>query len=147
MRSIILTVAALSVAAISAGCSQNPGLTTASVAPKPVPTAAFDPQCTTLRARIAEVEAEGTVGRVVKAADGKTRSVTIKRASLSKVGELNRLNADYRTRCSNPAIKTSTAVTAAQTVKQAATAATNPVVAAAIKNPKAAAKLAANAAQ
>ncbi|MEM1306825.1 MAG: hypothetical protein AAGG99_04810 [Pseudomonadota bacterium] len=126
MRKSFMLFATLSATAALAACAGNPGLSTASVntAQAPVPTAAFDPQCTVLRARISEVEAEGTVGRVEKAADGKTRSVTIKRASLNKVAELNRLNADYRSRCSNPAIKTATATPVAAAAATPAAAAT-----------------------
>lgn len=114
MRSIISFAFAIPGSALLVtACAGDPGLTTAAVAPKPIPTASYDPMCATLRGQITTLQGEGTVGRVEKAADGKTRSVIVKRAALAKVAELNRLNTEYRTRCSNPAIKTTSTVTPA----------------------------------
>jgi len=56
--------------------------------------------CMGLRDRIIALRADGTIGKVEKAAKGKTRSVAIKRAALAKVAELNQANADYQLKCS-----------------------------------------------
>jgi len=56
--------------------------------------------CLALQDRIASLRSEGTVDRVEKAAAGKTKVVGIKRASLTKVAELNAANAEYQAKCS-----------------------------------------------
>lgn len=60
-----------------------------------------DPACQTLAARIAELKQDGAVDRVEKAAQGKGDTVSVKRASLAKVGELNKANAEFQARCSS----------------------------------------------
>lgn len=101
-----VSVAALAVTSALAGCASDGGiLTTASVQPQAAKVAKADPACVALAQQIEKVRSEGTVGRVEKAAEGSTRSVTIKRAALSKVAELNKLNAEYRAKCSNPLLK------------------------------------------
>lgn len=84
-----------------AGCAADGSnaLTTASVPPKTVQAPLVDPACLALQNRIALIRSEGTVDRVEKAATGKTKTVVIKRAALSKVAELNQANAEYQARC------------------------------------------------
>ena len=126
--SLTLPIAIGVFAATLGGCANDPGLTTASVVKPPVPTAVVDPQCAALRDQIAAVQGEGTVGRVEKAAAGSTKTVVIKLGALAKVAELNRLNSEYRSKCSNPALLTatatpvSTAATVTATTAQAAAA-------------------------
>lgn len=111
-------------AATLGGCANDPGLTTASVVKPPVPTAVVDPQCATLRDQIAAVQGEGTVGRVEQAATGGTKTVVIKRGALAKVAELNRLNSEYRSKCSNPSLLTATATPVSTAATVTATTAT-----------------------
>ena len=62
--------------------------------------------CTALHDRITALRAEGTIGRIEKASTGKTKLVRVKRASLSKVAELDQANAEYQAKCSlSPAKK------------------------------------------
>jgi len=91
---------------LSAGCANNPGLTTASVMPPTQTADKADPACKTLLSQIQALRGEGTIGRVEKAADGETRVVGIKRAALGKVAELNALNAKFQTRCADPTLTT-----------------------------------------
>ncbi|MEL6299964.1 MAG: hypothetical protein AAFQ45_15485 [Pseudomonadota bacterium] len=107
-----LPVAVTAAALTLGGCATEPGLLTTQSLPK-VAKPAVDPACTQLSAQIADLRREGTVGRVEQVADGKTRMVNIKRASLKKVAELNRLNSEYRAKCSAPGI-TPAAARAAQ---------------------------------
>ena len=99
----ILTVTSLAAALALAGCANGSGpnlLTTSSVAkPKPARVAA-NPACTALATKINAVRQEGTPARVHAVATGKTRTVSIKRASLAKVAELDRLNAEFQKNCS-----------------------------------------------
>lgn len=86
-----------------------------------------DPACQALAARIAELKQDGAVDRVEKAAQGKGDTVSVKRASLAKVGELNKANADFQSRCS--AYRGATAAAGAQpTVTQPAGATTTAAV-------------------
>jgi len=94
-----------SVAALAlAGCSGggNSPLTTSSVSKPEVRLAkpAASPACLALRNQIALVRQEGTAARVHAAATGKTQVVRIKRSSLAKAAELDRLNLEFQTNCS-----------------------------------------------
>lgn len=122
MRSIaFLAACCTAVGALAvAGCANSPGLTTASVA-KPDAKPAVDPTCSIIRSQIDQVTQEGTVGRLEKAAEGSTRSVMVKRAALARAAELNRLNTDYRQKCSNPALATAAAKPAVATETPAVT--------------------------
>lgn len=98
----ILKVTGLTAALMLAGCATDPNstITTASVKkPKPQRVAAIDPTCTALTAMINSARQEGTPERVRAVAKGKGRMVTIKRASLAKVAELDKLNAEYQMKC------------------------------------------------
>lgn len=102
--SFALSVAVLASVALAgcAGDGTSTLLTTNSVpettAPKKV--SAADAACIALREKIGALRADGTVERVEKAGQGKTRSVTVKRASLQKVAELNQANAEFQAKCS-----------------------------------------------
>jgi hypothetical protein len=128
-----------------AGCAGTPGLTTASVT-KPAPQPAVDPACAVLKSRITELSgADSTISRLEKAADGSTKSVMVKRSALAAAAELNRLNADYRGRCSNPvlakaAVKPVAAAANATAQNATRTAATTAANAATAKATTAAAK-------
>ena len=125
-----LTTALLLGTALVAGCAADGslvgpgGITTASV-PQQAKAPKVDPACVALAARIDGLRKEGTVGRVEQAANGKTKTVSIKRASLAKVAEYNAANAEFQAKCStiSPA--------APQTAALAAPAAAQPAVVAA----------------
>lgn len=137
-----LTMASLIAALALAGCANGSGsnlLTTSSVAkPKPAKVA-VNPLCTTLAAKINTIRQEGTPARVHAIATGKTRTVNIKRASLAKVAELDKLNAEYQANCSKyPGIQAAVAAPqiaapatprAAAPAQKAAAATRKPIVA------------------
>ncbi len=129
MRSSLTVMASVS-CLLLAGCAADGGnlLTTASIPQQQAAAApAVDPACLALQNRIALLRAEGTIGRVEKAAEGKTKTVVIKRAALAKVTELNQANADFRSRCSNLRLQTAAApVQQAGSVQQAAVSAPKP---------------------
>lgn len=76
------------------------------LADQPAPTAALpakpavDPACSGLAARIDALRKEGVVERVEAAAKGKSTNVSVKRASLSQIAELEKANADFQAKCS-----------------------------------------------
>jgi hypothetical protein len=95
-----LGIAALA-ATLVCGCADGGvGLTTASTSPA-ASTAALraDPMCGALANQIEALKSDGTIGRLEKAAVGKSESVRIKRDALLKQAELNKANADFRSRC------------------------------------------------
>ena len=133
---ILKSLSVMAVAALGAGCSAdgNTALSTASVAPEKTTVAAkVDPACVALSSQIDTLRNEGSVDRLTKAAEGKSSSVQVKRASLAKQAELNKAYADFQTRCGPkiPAAQTAqvtpqpaAAQAAPQTAQAAATAAT-----------------------
>lgn len=97
-----------------AGCAgNNAGLTTASVnkPEKRIATPAPNPACLVLSNQIAQARSEGTAGRVHAAAAGKTKVVRIKRESLAKAAELDKLNQEFQAKCSTIPAQQSAAVT------------------------------------
>ena len=85
------------------GCAANENLQieTGSVNKPPVKTTlAADPVCVALWAKIEEVNKEGTPERVRKIAEGKTKTVAVKRSSLATMAKLNQMNQDFRAKCS-----------------------------------------------
>jgi hypothetical protein len=129
----LIAPAALLVAAGLAGCASDGSgfLSTASIAEQKSATAAkSDPACVTLAAQIETVRKEGAVDGLEKAAAGKTATVQVKRASLAKQAELNRLNTEFQAKCSSLKPTTAQAPTAAQ---QTASAAPKPEAAAPAK--------------
>lgn len=81
---------------LSFGDSTPAAAQTAALPEKPK----VDAGCQALAAKITELKQDGAVDRVEKAAQGKSDTVNVKRASLAKVGELNKANAEFQARCS-----------------------------------------------
>ena len=103
MRLNILVVAGAAAATLAlAGCAgdgQSNTLTTASVT-KPKAVEKLDPACVALNQKIAQIRAEGTPTRLGEVAKGKTKVARVKRASIAKMAELDRLNWEFQGRCS-----------------------------------------------
>lgn len=86
-------------------CSNTGGLTGSSVttssinnqqaANKP----AIDPACVTLVSKIDSLRKDGITDRVEKVGAGKSKTVSVYRASLARMAELDRANAEYQLRC------------------------------------------------
>lgn len=120
--------AAVAAAAALAGCAADGSLQTASIStPQTSTVATADPVCTALANQIDLLRKEGSVEALEKAADGKGKSVKVKREALAKQAELNRVNADFQSKC-GPKLP---AVQSAQAAPAAATAQVAPVQAAA----------------
>ena len=94
---------ALACTALAGGCASDGGglFTTGSVTEPAAltKTASVDPGCTTLASQIDGLRKEGTVDRLEKAADGKSATVSVQRASLNKQAQLNKANADFIAKC------------------------------------------------
>lgn len=119
----------LALAAALGGCAdgENFGLVTAAIeqpapAQKVAAKPSIDPACVELAARINAARDEGTPGRVAKVAENKGgRTVSIKRASLAKVAELDAMNEKFLKRCSvvaNSPAPTATAAAAPSSATQ-----------------------------
>lgn len=109
-----------------AGCANDgalgtSNLTTAAVTPVAAPK--VDPACVTLAAQIDQLRQEGTIDRLQQASQGKSASVQVKRASLAKQADLNRVNAEFQAKCATIAPKASTAAAAPPPVAKEAAAA------------------------
>ena len=89
-----------------------------------------DPACTALATQIETVRKEGAVERLEKAAAGKTATVQVKRESLAKQAELNKLNTEFQAKCSSVKPTTAQATGAAPAPQQTASAAPKPPAAA-----------------
>jgi hypothetical protein len=79
-------------------------LTTSSLTPKatvaqPTPTK-IDPVCVALRSKIDGLRKEGVVEALEKVSAGKTTTVSVKRASLAKITELEKANSEFQAKCS-----------------------------------------------
>lgn len=119
-----VTAATIVCAAMMAGCAADSvGLTTSAIdgksAPSTTATAKVDPACVTLLSQIDQLRKDGVVDRAQQVANkGKTSTVNVKRESLSKLTELDRINAEYQAKCStiSPAATTAQAA-ASQPVK------------------------------
>lgn len=114
-----------------AGCANDgtlgtSNLTTSAVTPVAAAAPKVDPVCVTLAAQIDQLRQEGSIDRLQQASQGKTTSVQVKRASLAKQAELNRVNAEFQTKCATIAPKGATAAAAepAKAAVQTAAAAT-----------------------
>lgn len=108
----LVLLLALSAASLGGCASSSDGLLPNTTGTVPTATAEatkkraeHNAMCMGLRDRIIALRADGTIGKVEKAAKGKTRSVTIKRAALAKVAELNQANADYQLKCAGGPIQ------------------------------------------
>lgn len=137
-RSILLP-AAFAMATLLAGCASDgagmfggSSLTTSSVEEKPK----VDPACVALQAKIDALRQDGVSDRAAQAAaTGKSTTVSVKRASLTQLAELDRANAEFQSKCSTlgprpmpaaaavPAPAPASAKVAAKTAKAAAPAA------------------------
>jgi hypothetical protein len=58
-----------------------------------------DPACAPLSARIDTLRRDGVTDRVEKASVGKSATVQIKRASLAQMAELDKVNAEFQSKC------------------------------------------------
>ena len=88
---------------ILSGCAANDDLSieTGSIQKNASPTKlAADPVCVALWSRIEEIHSEGTPGRIQKVAEGKTKTVVVKRSSLATMAKLAKLNQDFKSKCS-----------------------------------------------
>lgn len=86
-------------AALLAGCAGDGGPAIGTTASITEP-AKVDPACVSLAAQIDQLSKEGTPDRLAQASSGKTATVPVKREALAKQAQLNKANADFRTRCS-----------------------------------------------
>lgn len=118
MKMKFATPFALAGALFLGACASSDGLlglsdtstTTAALPEKPK----ANPACAPLAAKIAELRKEGSVERIAQVAHGKGDSVAVKRASLAKVTELDRANAEFQAKCATVVIApTATTVAAA----------------------------------
>jgi hypothetical protein len=110
-------------AAVSLGaCSDSllgGGPTTAALPEKPK----VDPACVTLASQIDTLRKDGVAERLEQAAKGKGETVSVKRASLTKIAELNKANAEFQAKCGT------VAPTTARTMPAPAVAPTTPAAA------------------
>jgi hypothetical protein len=103
MRAMTVTLS-IGVALTLAACANNDSLF--NLGEPPSPTAALpakpavDPVCVNLAQRIDALRKDGVVERVESAAKGKGATVSVKRASLSQIAELEKANADFQAKCS-----------------------------------------------
>ncbi len=121
---------AIALAALAGGCANDSSsiFSTGSIAqPAAVATPAKpDPVCVTLSSQIDALRKDGTVDRLEKAADGKTTAVTVQRAALGKQVQLNKLNADFISKCGHAIPNTTTTAAATPVAAAAKTAAATP---------------------
>lgn len=89
--------AALMLGACAADGLLGSGDSTAALPEKPK----TDPACASLAAKIDGLRRDGASDRVAQAAVGKGETVSVKRASLAKVTELNNANTEFQAKCSN----------------------------------------------
>jgi hypothetical protein len=97
----LIVPAALLVASALGGCAADGSgfLSTASITDQQV-AAKTDPACTALASQIEAIRKDGAAERLEKAATGKTATVQVKRATLAKQTELNKLNTEFQAKCS-----------------------------------------------
>lgn len=120
MRTNFIIVAVAGLAA--AGCSNNSPLLQTSAIPSNTTVAAaprVDPACTSLASQIDNLRKDASIEKLEKAATGKTSSVQVKRASLTKQAELNKANADFQAKCGPAMPAAQTAQVAPAAVKPA----------------------------
>lgn len=146
-RSIVLP-AAFALATLLSGCASDSSgmfggstLTTSAVEEKPK----VDPACVALQAKIDSLRQDGVTDRAAQAAaTGKSTTVSVKRASLTQLAELDRANAEFQSKCSTLGPR---AMPAAAAVPAPAPAAAKPAAKVAAKASKPAAAAAEKAAQ
>jgi outer membrane murein-binding lipoprotein Lpp len=137
-----MTAAAAALTTIAlAGCADGSGsmLPTASVDAAPAQAAEVrearaprvSPACVNLAMQIDTLRKEGSIERLEKAAAGSGATVPVKRASLSKQVEYNKLNAEFQAKCGPPIpMQAAAPQQAAATAAKAAGAAQTPLKAA-----------------
>jgi hypothetical protein len=99
----VALIAGLMGACANDGSMIGSSLTTSSVDPsQPAKTSAakVDPACNLLSARIDALRKEGVVERAEKVSSGTSSTVSVKRASLAKLAELDKANAEFQSKCS-----------------------------------------------
>ena len=108
-----------------AGCANDTTgmLTTQAVNPAKASDAKADPACATLASQIEVLRKDTAVATLEKAAEGKSKSVDVKRSALAKQAELNKANADFQTKCLPAAAKAQSAQAAPSAAQAAPTAA------------------------
>lgn len=82
----------------------------------------ISPECMSLMAKIQELRQEGTPERIEKISTGKSSTVSIKRAALAKLTELDKANVEFQMKCSKLAPTATTAMAAPATNAAAAAA-------------------------
>lgn len=128
-------VAIVAAGGMIGGCASDgnfigPGLTTSSIEPPAVTSAAqpkVDPQCVALMSKIDQLRKEGTPGRIEKISTGKSATATVKRQALARITELDKSNAEFQSRCStmSPAQQAAVRTAPAAVASEAAVAATD----------------------
>ena len=110
---------------LTCGCA-NSGfdLSTASINSQQATAAKSDPICASLASQINALKADGTIGKLEQAGEGKTAKVSVKRTALQKQAELNKAYGQFQTRC-GPAIATQASATPTTPAQQQAVAAPN----------------------
>jgi hypothetical protein len=104
MRAMTVTLS-IGAALTLAACANNDSIFNLGDS-SPQPTAALpakpavDPTCVSLAQRIEALRKDGVVDRVEAAAKGKGTTVSVKRASLTQIAELEKANADFQAKCS-----------------------------------------------
>lgn len=96
----VAAVAGLMGACANDGSMIGSSLTTSSVDATKTAAAKVDPACNLLSARIDALRKEGVVERAEKVSTGTTSTVSVKRASLAKLAELDKANAEFQAKCS-----------------------------------------------
>ncbi len=99
MKITAVVAAALSLAACAESSLLGNGSTPATTAALPKKPA-VDPACATLAAQIDELRRDGVVERAEAAAKGKSKTVSVKRESLGKLAQLEKVNAEFQVKCS-----------------------------------------------
>ncbi|MEZ5855514.1 MAG: hypothetical protein R3D67_12530 [Hyphomicrobiaceae bacterium] len=96
ITAVVATALSLTACAENSLLGSNAPATTAALPPKP----AIDPACATLAAQIDEMRRDGVVERAEAAAKGKSKTVSVKRESLGKLAQLEKVNAEFQAKCS-----------------------------------------------
>lgn len=134
-RALIVTAMIAASVSLSA-CAEttvfgpNPFNTTSALPPKPK----VDPACAALSSRIQELRGDGIIDRVEAASKGKSKTVSVKRDSLSRMAELEKANADFQAKCSVMSPGASQAARASGAASQAKVAADARTAAAAVRS-------------
>ncbi|MEQ1717512.1 MAG: hypothetical protein ABL907_16305 [Hyphomicrobium sp.] len=103
LRTIGLAALTAAAGLLAAGCANDGTLQTAAISTTKQAdmrsASTVDPACVALSNQIEILRKDDKVGGLEKAATGKSASVKVKRDALAKQAELNRVNADFQTKC------------------------------------------------